>query len=146
MIVFGIDLLSKSWAFTRLAPGAVQPVYSRWLQLRLVRNPGATLGMLSGHPTLLIIITAVIGAGVLYVGLIGNGDYLWSATTGTVLGGALGNFYDRVTLGYVRDFIQLRGWPGIFNLADVFIRLGVLVIFVRLLLDSFTKQGKTTQL
>ena len=43
------------------------------------------------------------------------------------LGGTLGNFVDRVWLGYVRDFIDLRVWP-IFNVADIAIFIGVALI------------------
>lgn len=55
-----------------------------------------------------------------------------------VLGGAIGNLYDRLTLGYVVDFLhfhyQTYAWPA-FNVADSAICVGV----VLLLLDSFTK-------
>jgi signal peptidase II len=44
-----------------------------------------------------------------------------------VLTGALSNILDRMALGYVRDFIYI-GWGGVFNLADVLIILGVLII------------------
>jgi signal peptidase II len=58
-----------------------------------------------------------------------------------VLGGALGNLYDRLTLGYVVDFLffhyQQYYWPA-FNVADSAISVGV----VLLLIDSFKKPGK----
>lgn len=52
-----------------------------------------------------------------------------------LLGGALGNLVDRVFLGYVRDFIGFAFWPQFpfFNLADVCIDLGILLIFVHYL-------------
>ena len=51
---------------------------------------------------------------------------LWLAT-GLLLGGAIGNAIDRITLGYVRAFIELPRFPS-FNIADVAITLGVIVL------------------
>ena len=47
---------------------------------------------------------------------------------GLVLGGSLGNLLDRVRLGHVTDFLDFRFWPA-FNLADVFIVVGVATLF-----------------
>ncbi len=47
---------------------------------------------------------------------------------GLVLGGSLGNLLDRVRLGHVTDFLDFRYWPA-FNLADVFIVVGVAILF-----------------
>ena len=51
---------------------------------------------------------------------------------GFVLGGSLANLVDRVRLGHVTDFLDLRWWPA-FNLADTFIVIGVGILFVALL-------------
>jgi signal peptidase II len=51
---------------------------------------------------------------------------LWLAT-GMLLGGALGNAIDRLSLGYVRDFVDLPHWPS-FNVADVAITMGVVML------------------
>ena len=60
---------------------------------------------------------------------------------GVLLGGAVGNLYDRIFLGYVRDFIDLywrtHHWPT-FNVADAFICVGVGLLFV----DAFIGGGK----
>lgn len=45
------------------------------------------------------------------------------------LGGALGNIYDRLAFGYVVDFIKIGWWP-VFNLADVFLSVGIFIIIV----------------
>ena len=51
---------------------------------------------------------------------------------GLVIGGSMSNLLDRVRLGYVTDFLDLRYWPA-FNLADSFIVIGVGVLLVALL-------------
>ena len=52
---------------------------------------------------------------------------------GLVIGGSVSNLLDRVRLGYVTDFLDLRYWPA-FNLADSFIVIGVLVLLGALML------------
>ena len=52
---------------------------------------------------------------------------------GLVIGGSMSNLVDRVRLGYVTDFIDVRWWPA-FNLADSFIVIGVLVLLGALML------------
>lgn len=47
-----------------------------------------------------------------------------------ILGGAIGNLYDRMTLGYVIDFIDFRIWP-VFNIADSAITIGAVIIAVK---------------
>lgn len=47
-----------------------------------------------------------------------------------LLAGALGNLIDRIQYGYVVDFISYRGWPAIFNIADVEIRTGFLLLLI----------------
>jgi signal peptidase II len=60
-----------------------------------------------------------------------HGNRLLAAALALVLGGALGNLYDRVTLGHVVDFVQLHAagyyWPA-FNVADSAITVGVLLL------------------
>jgi signal peptidase II len=60
-----------------------------------------------------------------------GGDRLMAGALALVLGGALGNLYDRLTLGYVVDFVQLHaaGWyfPA-FNVADSAITVGVALL------------------
>jgi signal peptidase II len=51
---------------------------------------------------------------------------------GLLIGGSVSNLVDRIRLGHVTDFLDLRWWPA-FNLADTFIVLGVAILFLTLL-------------
>ncbi|MGL4210858.1 MAG: signal peptidase II, partial [Cetobacterium somerae] len=58
-----------------------------------------------------------------------------------ILGGAIGNIIDRIYRGFVIDMIDFRGiWVFVFNLADVWINIGVILIIVDSLLDSKRKK------
>ena len=59
---------------------------------------------------------------------------------GLVIGGSVSNLADRVRLGYVTDFLDLRYWPA-FNLADSFIVIGVGILLVALLLAEREPQS-----
>ena len=60
-----------------------------------------------------------------------------------VLGGAIGNIIDRVYRGFVIDMIDFRGiWMFVFNLADVWINIGVFLIIIESLLESSKRKKK----
>jgi signal peptidase II len=105
----------------RLLPG---------VQLVNTRNHGIAFGFLPGSQT---VVTIVIGlallALVVYFARHSRERLIW-LPTGMLLGGAIGNVLDRLRAGAVTDFIKLPlGWPP-FNLADVSITLGVLILFL----------------
>ena len=76
-------------------------------------------------------VTVVIGAGIVWMLRRHHRHPLASFALALVLGGALGNLYDRLTLGYVIDFVQLHAagysWPA-FNVADSAITIGVVLL------------------
>lgn len=109
-----------------------------FFDLRYAENYGVSFGMFTATSMEmrygLIIVTALIALGVTVWMLRESlrGDVL---ALGLVLGGALGNIYDRLTLGYVIDYADLHigEWRpfAIFNLADVAITFGVLILLAR---------------
>jgi signal peptidase II len=107
-----------------------------WAWFRLTSNTGATLGLLSGNNLLFLMVTALVVAIVVIIVVRGFAPGVLSAgALGAVAGGATSNLVDRVRLGRVIDFIEVHIWPTDFNLADVAIRLGVVVFVLALLLD-----------
>lgn len=106
--------------------------------LRYAENFGVSFGMFTATSLEmrlgLIAVTALIAMGV-FIWMLretARGDILG---LGMVLGGALGNIYDRMTLGFVVDYADLHigAWRPfqIFNLADVAITFGVLILLAR---------------
>ena len=86
---------------------------------------------------MLFVVTSLLVVGAVAVLVVRGtvGGVLGIAALGAVAGGAVGNLADRVRLGRVIDFIEVRFWPTDFNLADAAIRLGVVLLLVALLLD-----------
>ena len=143
-IVVMLDLLTKHWIQISLVYGEHVPVTS-FFDLVLFHNEGAAFSFLAGAGgwqrfffSGIAVIASLIIIHLLYKH---QERKLFSLGLALVLGGALGNLYDRVTLGYVVDFIFLHYqkfyWPA-FNIADSAISCGV----VLLLIDSFRKPQK----
>ena len=127
-----IDRATKIWALQDLAAhGPV--VLSKYLWLNYVENTGMAFGLFqNANAFLLMVMLVVIGYIIYSWKEIENYGTLaqWGAVL--ILTGALGNLYDRVTLGFVVDFIDLRVWP-VFNAADSFITVGAVLLGVSLL-------------
>src|SRR5947209_335054 len=146
-IVLLLDQLAK-WAVTSVAqlPDRGQIEWFPFFQLNWVPNHGVSMGFLTAGSALqrwlLVGLTAAISIFVL--------SWLWrerrrddTIALGLVLGGALGNILDRVRLGYVVDYadVHFGGYSPflVFNLGDVAITIGVLLLLVRALLTRERK-------
>lgn len=129
------DQASKAWALASLPRDHDVMVIPGWLWFRLISNTGATLGLLSGHNWVLIAVSLLVMAAVTVIIVRGHAPgALGAAALGAIAGGVASNLADRVRLGAVVDFIQVRGWPTDFNLADAGIRIGVVAFVAALLL------------
>jgi len=95
------------------------------LWIHHVQNSGIAFGLFASATAVVIVLTAVAVAWMLgYFARSGARHPILPVALGLVIGGSLSNLVDRVRLGYVTDFIDLRFWPA-FNLADTFIVIGV---------------------
>ena len=92
-----------------------------------VRNSGVAFGFFAGGGWLLIVVGAVaLGALLAFFATHVRRPLAW-LPVGLLIGGAAGNFVDRLRLGAVTDFVKLPHWPA-FNVADVAITLGVIAL------------------
>jgi signal peptidase II len=151
-LVTAADLVSKHLVFLRLdghrIPGGTEPVEVIPGLFRLValRNEGITFGLGRGFGPVWTVVN-VIAIGVL-------GALFWRTPAGQrfraisfalILAGALGNLYDRLRFGWVRDFLDVHvgrhHWPP-FNVADASIVVGVLVLAVLLWRTAPEKKGR----
>src|SRR5919204_4729301 len=119
LAVLLIDQGSKLWASRSFPPRRQVALISGWLWVLVQRNSGTSFGVFAGNNGLFIAVTllAVGVAALLVVRGYVTGS-LGTAGLGLIAGGALGNLVDRVRLGAVTDFLELRGWPAVFNPAD----------------------------
>ena len=102
--------------------------------IRHVENAGIAFGFFSSRTTVVIAVTTVAVAWMLwFFARSARRHPVLPVALGLVLGGSVSNLVDRVRLGRVTDFLDLEAWPA-FNLADTFIVVGVGVLFGALVL------------
>lgn len=136
-IVALIDQFTKWAVQSRLPYGASVPLVGP-LEITLVRNPGGAFGLFQSGTVPLTIISLIVVIGIVWVSRRGEAvSPMIGAALALQLGGAVGNLADRLRLGYVVDFINLRVWP-VFNVADVAITGGILLLAAYLLLCERT--------
>lgn len=114
------------------------PLIDNILYITVVFNKGAAFSILRGQTTFLIYIGIVFIAFFFILMMRERKrSVIYYISCGLVLGGALSNLYDRIFLGYVIDYIDIKIWP-VFNLADSCITVGAILLFI----SSFRKNGK----
>lgn len=128
ILVFVADQASKRIVEERVLPGE-RVEFAGPLDLTLAFNDGIAFGLAGGGGIWVILLSAV--ALVALGAFVAAAPAGWPASLagGLILGGALGNLVDRIRLGEVTDFLLLPGWPA-FNIADVAITVGVIVLAV----------------
>ena len=145
VVVIVLDQYTKGLASASLDYGRPVEVFS-WFNLTLQHNPGAAFSFLSdagGWQRYFFSGVAIVISLVLVVWLyrLPPGQRLLALSLGLILGGAIGNLWDRLALGYVVDFISVhyggRYFPA-FNIADSAISVGAACM----LLDSFWQRDR----
>ncbi len=133
-IVVLLDQATKAIVEAHLVPGQQVGVLGP-IGLTLSHNQGVAFGLASGSDAPLIGFALIALAFVAAI-MVRKAELpgVWVAV-GLVAGGALGNLADRLRAGAVTDYVEIGSWPP-FNLADVAITLGVIVLAVVLLRDE----------
>lgn len=145
IIVAGIliDQLTKLLSVAYLSKVDTVPIIKGVIHLTYVENRGAAFGMLADHRYVFMIISTVMIIALslyLYLGMADNKLYAVSAAM--IVSGGIGNMIDRLTLGYVIDFIDFRLINfAVFNGADSFVCVGAGLLILALILD-IAKENK----
>jgi signal peptidase II len=101
-----------------------------------VQNSGIAFGLFASATPIVTALTALaVGWMLLFFARSGSRHPVLPVALGLLIGGSTSNLIDRIRLGHVTDFLDLRYWPA-FNLADSFIVVGVGILFVALLLGE----------
>ena len=139
--IFFLDRLSKLQIINNLNEASYY--VNDFINLELIWNIGIGFGLLSTVDSLFYnLVTLIIGLVILYLFyLLILSDKIGKLIYSIIIGGALGNFYDRLVYKAVPDFIDLHynnfHW-FVFNLADIFISIGIIF----LILEGFLRKSK----
>lgn len=145
LVVMVLDQASKMWASHYLTYGEAVEL-TTFFNFTLLHNHGAAFSFLAEQggwqrwffAVLAIVVSVVL---IVWIARIAANNKRETFALAFILGGAIGNLYDRIALGYVVDFIvvhyQHYFWPA-FNVADSAITLGAFVLIA----DMFIKKEK----
>jgi len=134
-----VDRLTKNFFAGFLGLNESIAVFPHFLYFSLVHNTGIAFGFFKDCGAVFIIIPVILTGLLIY-----NVYYyrhsptlsrLYIVAFSLILGGAIGNLYDRIFLGYVIDFIDFRVWP-VFNVADSAITIGAALILLKCIPSS----------
>ncbi|HAP4052547.1 TPA: signal peptidase II [Enterococcus faecalis] len=144
-LLVGLDQWSKYLTVQNISLGETKEFIPGFLSLTHLRNTGAAWSLLEGKMIFFYVITVIVSVVIIYLLIKNYKKSIWySVGLSFVLAGAIGNFIDRVRLGYVVDMLQtdFMNFP-IFNVADSTLVVGVICIFIYLILDEkAAKEGK----
>lgn len=136
LVVIALDQWTKWLVVKRLELGESIPVIENFFYITSHRNRGAAWGILQGQMWLFYFITVVVIIGIVYyMQKAAKGQRLLGTALGLMLGGAIGNFYDRVVHKEVVDFIHtyIFGYNfPIFNIADSALVIGVGLLMIQM--------------
>jgi signal peptidase II len=142
-LVVLLDRITKLWIVSHIQSGHAMVIIPRVFRLTHVVNTGAAFSMFEGSASQTLVRNLLIGFSIVAVvvvlvliGKMGRSISLTSLALALILGGALGNLYDRVRFSYVVDFLEVHivhyHWPD-FNVADSAIVVGACLLLLEML-------------
>jgi len=130
LVVFVIDRVTKSIVSATIPFGTEVQVLGNLVAVTNVRNSGAAFGFAPVGPWFFLVAALAVSVGLIIYVVREPGDLSADAVLGLILGGALGNAFDRIINGGgVTDFINFHFWP-VFNVADSAVSIGVVLLIV----------------
>ncbi len=143
LLIAVLDQATKQWASLSLDYNTPL-VFTSFFNFTLLHNPGAAFSFLSDaggwQRWLFGIIALVVSLGIIaWLSRLASDKKMEALALALILGGAVGNLYDRVALGYVVDFIvfhyEHHYWPA-FNIADCGISIGAALLIIDMFLNK----------
>lgn len=135
ILVLILDIISKHWALGALAAGEGIPLIPGVFHLTYVENTGIAFGMMENKRIVFITLSVIILAALfIYLLKAPRRDVWLKLGTALVISGSLGNLIERVSKGYVVDFLDFRliNFP-VFNVADIAVCVGAAALVIHFL-------------
>ncbi|HFI0135325.1 TPA: signal peptidase II [Streptococcus suis] len=127
-----LDQLVKAWTVANIALDTVEPFLPGFMSLAYLRNYGAAWSILQNQQWFFTIVTIPVVTGLIWYYIKQIQGNIWTLfSLSLMIAGALGNFIDRIRLGYVVDMFHLDfiSFP-VFNVADICLSVGVGILFI----------------
>lgn len=146
VLLIAVDQIVKNWAAETLVKGDIT-IINNVLYLNYAENTGVAFSMFSDNRWMLVGVTAVMLVVVLAFFLSGKiTDKLEMFSLSLMLAGGVGNLIDRISLGYVIDYIDVRIINfAIFNIADICICVGAFLLCVAVYISDKKEQQQKAE-
>lgn len=142
-LVVVLDRVTKLWIVAHILPGHAIVVIPKVFRLTHVLNTGAAFSMFEGSASPILVRNLLVGFSIIAVAVVlvliwrmGRSVSLMSVALALILGGAIGNLYDRIRYLHVVDFLEVHivhyHWPD-FNVADSAIVVGACLLLLEML-------------
>ena len=140
-LIAGIDQAIKYFVVQDLMPIKEVKVIDGLFSLVYVENRGVALGMMQNHVWLFAVITVLLIAVLLFF-IISKKftGKLFIISTMLLIGGGIGNFADRVTKGFVVDYLSVSFFPPVCNFADYCITVGAVLLIISMIMSDMSKK------
>lgn len=137
-VLIGLDQLVKEWTVANIELDTVRDFVPGFMSLAYLRNYGAAYSILQNQQWFFTIVTIIVMVGLVWYFIKQiNGSFWILFSLSLIMAGGLGNFIDRVRLGYVVDMFHLDfiNFP-VFNVADICLTVGVGILFICILKEE----------
>ncbi len=143
ILVLIFDRTTKYLIKMTLQPQDSIALIKDFLHITYVENTGAAFGLFTDNRWLFVVVTIFVLAILIYLAYTeATNKKALSIILGLIAGGGAGNLIDRITEGYVLDFIDFRGlWPYVFNLADAALVIGAVLLLITFILNKETGEN-----
>ncbi len=137
MILIGADQLLKWWVANNIAHNQIRTLIPGLIDLTNLRNDGAAWSLLEGKQWFFAIVSTLAIIILIYLMHRFRGHQLVETSLSLIFAGTIGNFVDRLRFGYVVDMFELIpiNFP-VFNVADVCLTVGVIILVMIVLLEK----------
>ena len=137
--IFLLDRITKVLVINKLTLGKSLSVIDGFFNITYVNNHGAAFGIMDGKVIFIVVVSVLIFAYLIYEIRKDSHSKLITTSISFVIGGLLGNLFDRVVYGHVIDFFDFNffGYDfAIFNVGDAFIVIGTVLLAIGFLLEE----------
>ena len=141
--LIGIDQFSKYLALKYLKGVSSIPIINDVFHLTYVENRGAAFGLFQNNQIIFVVVAMIACIVGLYYLYKKDLNLLAKSSIILLISGAIGNMIDRVRLGFVVDYFDFRiVWEYVFNVADVFVVVGTILLCIYILFFEDKEQVK----
>ena len=146
VVILVADQITKYLVAGKMAVNESFPLVPGFMDITYVRNQGAAFGIFQGRKVLLIIVSLLIFAGIIFYIVRYKPKSKWVMWSLTLItAGGLGNIIDRVAFSYVRDFLDVTftRFP-VFNIADSAITAGAIMLALHVLIGGIRDEANVS--